>query len=75
MSSSSASTLVAGDDAAIQLSDDGSGRYDAATRTIAFDHTNWNVAVRVNVQALDDFVAEDPETAVLKFVKDITDCP
>ena len=38
-----------------------------STRTISFTAANWNIGVRVNIEALDDFVGEDPETAVIYF--------
>jgi len=62
--------LADGDDAAIQLSDGGSGRFDPVTRTIAFTSANWMTGVRVNIAALDDFVGEDPQTAVIYFERD-----
>jgi len=62
--------LADGDDAAIELSDGGSGKFNAATHTISFDSGNWNTGVRVNITALDDFVPEDPQTAVIYFERD-----
>jgi hypothetical protein len=42
-------------------------RFDAVNLTLTFDHTNWNIEAILVVVALDDDVAEDPETAVIGF--------
>ena len=44
--------------------------WNAATRTITFDSTNWDKAVRLIVTARDDSRRQDPRTAVITFVKD-----
>ena len=40
--------------------------------TIVFDHSNWDVPVRVAVRARADAAWEDPQTAVLRIVRDDT---
>ncbi|MBC7133329.1 MAG: hypothetical protein H5U16_09525 [Roseovarius sp.] len=43
------------------------GRFDATNLTLTFDHTNWDDAVILDIVAVNDDVAEDPETAVIGF--------
>jgi hypothetical protein len=63
--------LDAEDDAQIKLIDVLSdARYDEAAGTITFDYTNWDDPVRVGIEAHDDFVREDPGTAVISFELD-----
>ena len=63
--------LDAEDDAAIKLLDVlADPRFDEAARTITFNHLNWDDPVRVGIEAWDDYVREDPATAVISFQLD-----
>ncbi|WP_294608493.1 hypothetical protein [uncultured Roseovarius sp.] len=61
------SALTVLTDQAIEMSDGGTGRFDALSGTISFDSTNWDQGVLVTIHAENDDVREDPETAVLGF--------
>ena len=61
--------LDAASDAQIQLLSADS-RFDAASRTLTFDSTNWDDPVRLTVAARDDFRSEDVGTAVISFERD-----
>jgi hypothetical protein len=54
-------------DKAFELLDGGTGRFNEIFHTIAFDHTNWDKPVVIDIFQRDDDVREDPQTAVLSF--------
>src|SRR5690606_27156908 len=50
-------------------SDLDNARFDPVARTVTFTSSNWNQAVRIGIEARDDFRREDPATAVLTVSK------
>ena len=66
-------TLNAEDNAQIKLIDVDNlpaSRFDEAAGTITFDHMNWDLPVRVGIEAWNDYKSEDPGTAVISFELD-----